>query len=89
MQGCDAGDLARLLVEANALPAIGPPILLAGFRRLTPAEESLFVALSAAGRTIERLEPSSEAGACFRHRAPDPQSERQAMIAWLRGRLAL
>ena len=88
-QGCDAGDLARLLVEANAMPAIGPPILLAGFRRLTPAEESLFVALSAAGRMIERLEPSSEAGACFRYRALDPQSEQQAMIAWLRGRLAL
>ena len=88
-QGCDAGDLARLLVEAAALPMNGPPILLAGFRRLTPAEETLFAALSAAGRTNERLGPSSEAGTCFRHRALDPASERQTMIAWLRERLAL
>ena len=63
--------------------------MLAGFRRLTPAEESLFAALSAGGRTIERLGPTSEPGACFRHRALDPESERQTMIAWLRDRLAL
>ncbi len=35
---CDAGDLARLLVEAARCRADGPPILLAGFRRLTPAQ---------------------------------------------------
>ena len=88
-QGCDAGDLARMLVEADALPTNGPPILLAGFRRLTPVEETLFVALSAASRTIERLGSSSRAGTSYRHRALDPESERQSMIAWLRERLAL
>lgn len=35
-RACDAGDLARLLVASSALPSTGPPILLAGFRRLTP-----------------------------------------------------
>jgi probable DNA repair protein len=88
-QICDAGDLARLLVEAAALPAAGPPILLAGFRRLTPAEGKLFAALSAAGRVVERLDVSSEPGSCFHLEAPDPESERHSMLAWLRERVAL
>ncbi len=87
-RACDAGDLARLLVETSALSAAGPPILLAGFRRQTPAEEALFGALAAAGRRVERLVPSSHAGACFRHRAPDPEFERRSMLAWLHARLA-
>lgn len=87
-QACDAGDLARLMVEAGALPATGPPILLAGFRRLTPAEDSLFAALAAAGRAIDRCEPPPQDAACFRHRSADPESERRAMLAWLRERVA-
>ncbi len=88
-QACDAGDLARLLVEADALPSAGPPILLAGFRRLTPSAERLFAGLSRAGRRVERWAPSAQNGASFRHRAADPESERRTMLAWLRERVAL
>ncbi len=86
---CDTGDLARLLVETSVLSVAGPPILLAGFRRQTPAEEALFSALAAAGRGVERLDPSPNNGACFSHRALDPEFERRSMLAWLRMRLAL
>jgi len=88
-QGCDAGDLARLMVDAAALPAAGAPILLAGFRWLTPAEEQLFAALSAAGHTVERPGPSSESVPCCRYLARDPEDERRAMLAWLRERIEL
>ncbi len=84
---CDAGDLARLLVEQSAIEADGPPILLAGFRRLTPAQDALFTALKAAGRAIERLALPQAKAACFHHRAADPESERAAMLAWLRDRV--
>jgi probable DNA repair protein len=86
-QACDAGELARLLMAAGALPAAGSPILLAGFRRLTPSEDALFTALSNAGRAVERCPPSSPDAACFRHRSADPDSERRAMLAWLRERV--
>ena len=85
---CDAGDLARLLVETASFEPDGPPILLAGFRRLTPAQEALCVALKTAGRSIERLALPQEPGACLHHRAADPDSEREAMLAWLRERVA-
>ncbi len=86
---CDAGGLARLLVERAALPAVGPPILLAGFSRMTPAAVALLGAMSAAGHSIEQHSPPPGGGACFRHQAFDPASERDAMLAWLRERLAL
>ena len=85
---CDAGDLARLLVETASFEADGLPILLSGFRRLTPAQESLCVALKAAGRSIERLALPQELGACLYHRAADLDSERDAMLSWLRERVA-
>jgi len=88
-RACDPGDLAnRRLTEIGMRPAAGPPILLAGFRRLTPAEEAWFTALAAAGRPVERLESVPQPAACFRHRAADPESERSAMLAWLRERVA-
>jgi ATP-dependent helicase/nuclease subunit B len=87
-EACDAGDLARLLVAHGVLPAAGPPILLAGFRQLRPAESALFAALAAGGRAVDRLAPSPEIRACFRHEAADPESERRAMLAWLRERMA-
>ena len=86
-RACDAGDLARLLATSLALPAAGPPILLAGFRRLTPAEEALFTALSVAGRAVDRCPPPAPAADCLKYRAGDPESERQAMLAWLRERV--
>ncbi|MEX2150569.1 MAG: PD-(D/E)XK nuclease family protein [Steroidobacteraceae bacterium] len=86
-QVCDAGELARRMTTATALPAAGPPILLAGFRRLTPSEEALWSALSNGGRGVERCPPSSQDAACFRHCAVDPDSERRSMLAWLRERV--
>jgi probable DNA repair protein len=85
---CDAGDLARLVVEHHALPRPGPPIQLAGFRRLAPVEDALFSALAATGQPIKRLVLPEIAGDCTRHCAADPESERQAMLAWLAARLA-
>lgn len=85
--GCDAGDLARALAECGALPPPGPPILLAGFRRETPAQTALFAALASAGHAILRLAPGEARGSCRRHRAADPESEREAMLAWLAARV--
>jgi len=85
---CDGGDLARILVEASAIPAEGPPILLAGLRRLNPAQEALFASLKAAGRGVARLTLPQQPGATFQHRAADPDAERIAMLAWLRERVA-
>jgi len=85
--GCDGGDLPRLLIQFDALPLDGPPVLVAGFRRLTPAVAALFAAMSAKGRPVERLEPECSSGGCRRHAAGDPDAERQAMLAWLRARV--
>ncbi len=87
-EACDAGDLARLLAECSALPEPGPPILLAGFRRLTPTQAALFAALAAAGHKVERLLPQQAVGSAFLHRAAEPESERRAMNAWLAARVA-
>jgi probable DNA repair protein len=84
---CDRADLARHLVVADAVPAAGPQILVSGFRRLTPAVNSLLVALAAKGWKVEHAEPPANVGRCWRHAARDPESERIAMLAWLRERL--
>ena len=84
---CDGADLARGLVEADAAPAAGAPILVSGFRRLTPAVDSLLVALAAKGRAIERVEPQAGAGRSWQHAAHDADAERVAMLAWLRERV--
>ncbi len=86
--GCDAADLARSMVDARALPQAGPPLLLAGFRRLTPAQAALFAALAQAGWSVTRLEPDPAGAAGWRHAAADPDSERAAMLAWMRERIA-
>ncbi len=85
--GCDGADLARLLVEAEVVPHPGPPLLIAGFRRLTPAVGALLAAMSARGWTVGRVEPQAGAGSCWRYAARDPESERAAMLSWLRERL--
>jgi len=84
---CDGGDLARLFVATEALPLAGPPLMIAGFRRLTPATAALCAAMSAKGRSIARIEPQAGSGDCWRHAARDPDSERAAMLAWLRERV--
>ncbi|MGH8251438.1 MAG: PD-(D/E)XK nuclease family protein [Steroidobacteraceae bacterium] len=86
---CDAADLARLLVESDALPAPGPRLLLAGFRRMTPAQSALFAALAARGWSIERLEPEVAADPPRQFAAADPESERGAMLACLRAQFEL
>jgi len=84
---CDPADLARLLAAADALPAPGPPLLLAGFRRLTPVQSTLLAALAARGWSVDRVEPSADGNVTWRYEAPDPESERAAMLDWMRTRL--
>jgi probable DNA repair protein len=83
---CDGSDLARCLVDAGAGPPSGPDVLLAGFRRLTPAQDALMAALSSHGLTVNRLDWLGDTGAPWRHAAPDPETERREMLAWLRER---
>lgn len=84
----DGGDLSRQIVDCSALPPVGPPILLAGFRRPTPAEARLFEVLAATGHRVERVAPAAATADCRQFRARDPESERRAMLAWLRHRVA-
>lgn len=84
---CDAADLARLLLVHRALPDAGPPLLLAGFRRPTPAQSALFEALARRGWQVARLEAQPAGGAAWSHAAADPESEQQAMLGWLRARV--
>lgn len=84
----DGGDVARLLVETTALPSPGPPILLAGFRQLSPIQAALVQALVQAGHAVERHEHRGGDGVCLRHRARDRESERIAMLAWMADRIA-
>src|SRR5688572_310589 len=85
---CDAGDLVRRIVASKALPPPGPPVLLAGFGRPTPAQAGLFEALRRRGWSIDRFEVQVQAGPAFRHAAADPESERAALVGWLRLRLS-
>jgi ATP-dependent helicase/nuclease subunit B len=84
---CDASDLARRLVADDGLPPPAGPLLLAGFSRPTPAQSALFEALAGGGWQIERPEPPPSGGHAWHHAAADPESERTALIAWLRERL--
>jgi len=84
---CDSADLARLLVAHDALPDPGPPLLLAGFRRPPPAQATLFDALARRGWQVTQLEAPPAMGAAWRHAAADPDAEREAMLAWVRGQL--
>jgi ATP-dependent helicase/nuclease subunit B len=86
-QACDAGDLARLLVQAKAVPGAGPPVLLAGFRRLSPALDALFAAISAHGRRVDRVIPATPTSDCRGHAARDPGDERKTQLAWIRERV--
>jgi probable DNA repair protein len=86
-EACDGGDLPRLLVEFDALPLAGPPVLVAGFRRLAPAVAALFAGMAAKGRPVLQLGAPQGSGDCKRLAASDPDAERQAMLAWLRGRV--
>ena len=85
---CDAGDLVRLIVSSEALPSPGPPVLLVGFNRPTPAYAGLFEALRRRGWSIDRFEVQLQAGPAFKHAAADPESERAALVGWLRSRLS-
>ena len=85
---CDGGDLARLLVAHDALPPPGAPLLLAGFRSLSPAQEELFASLAKAGHSIQYLGPQAAPGESFLYCAPDPDAERGAMLNWLAARVA-
>ncbi|MGQ0428590.1 MAG: PD-(D/E)XK nuclease family protein [Gammaproteobacteria bacterium] len=84
---CDPGDLARLLLVHDALPDPGPPLLLAGFRRPTPAQAALFAALARRGWRLTQLGVAAAAGSAWQHAAADPESEQAAMLGWARARL--
>jgi probable DNA repair protein len=84
---CDPADLTRLLAASDVLPPPGPPLLLAGFRRLAPAQSVLLEALQARGWSVGRVEPSPEGNVIWRHAAADPMSERVTMLDWMRERL--
>ncbi|MBX3704225.1 MAG: PD-(D/E)XK nuclease family protein [Steroidobacteraceae bacterium] len=84
---CDPADLAQLLVAHRALPLPGPPLLLVGFRRPTPAQLALSHALAGQGWQVDRPGEHAAAGKAWRHAAADSESERDAMLAWLRARL--
>ena len=80
----DPADLARLIVAAAALPAPGPPLLLAGFRRLAPAQSAVVAALRARGWIVDIDELPVAAARTWRHAAHDPAAEQSAMLAWSR-----
>ncbi len=84
---CDSADLIRRFVSEDALPTAGPPLLLVGFRRPTPAESALFAALARAGWSLHQDEAEPAVNTGWRHEAADPDGERAAMIAWLQERL--
>jgi probable DNA repair protein len=85
---CDGADLARQLLAGRAVPSPGPPVLLVGFRRPSPAEALLFEALARRGWAIEWLEQTPIESSAWRHAASDPESERATLTAWLRARLS-
>ena len=80
----DLADLARLAVETAALPPPGPPLLLAGFRRLTPAQSDLVSALRNRGWTVGIHDPGTSAGQVWQYAAPDPQTELSTLLSFLR-----
>ncbi len=84
---CDAVDLPRLIVESGVAPDPGPPLLLAGFRRLAPAQSALVETLKANGWSVEQLEPDLDGNLTATYAATDPEAERSAMLDWLRRRL--
>ncbi|MGH8129442.1 MAG: hypothetical protein ACRES3_01130, partial [Steroidobacteraceae bacterium] len=81
----DPMDLARLFVEHDVIPDTGPPLLLAGFRRMTPVQSVLVEALKAKGWSVEQLEPELDGNLTSLYAASDPEAERTAMLDWLRG----
>lgn len=85
--GCDAADLATRVVTDDVLPETGPPILLVGFRRPTPAQARLFERLRQRGIAVQGFEAEPQGGAAWRYAATDPESERAALAAWLRMQL--
>lgn len=84
----DAGDLARLSVQMDALPQAGAPLLLAGFQRPTPAQVALIGALRRRGWSVELALPTSALARQWRYAAPDPVAEERMLASWLRSRLA-
>ena len=85
---CDLAELAWRVVLEDALPPPGPPIQLVGLARPTPAQASLFESLRSRGWSVGHGEFHQRPRHAFRHAAADPESERAALVAWLRSRLA-
>ena len=79
---------ARLPVEIIPIlersPANRPPLLLAGFDRLTPTQRALF----AAWGEIQELKPTDSTAAIHFHRAAHQQAEFEACAQWAAQHLA-
>lgn len=83
----DPGLLASLIAAWPPLALQGPPLLLAGFARLRPDQQSLLAALRAAGRSVRVLPVAGAMRRVSRYEAPDPRAETTAMLAWTRAQL--
>lgn len=83
----DPADLARLFVDAGALPPAGPSVLLTGFRRMTAAQSALVAGLRARGWSVDIEAPATSAAGTWRHAAADPAAEQGAALAWIRAQL--
>lgn len=83
----DPGDLARLFVETQAVPAVGLPLMLSGFRRLPAAQGALVAALQASGWTVDIDSTANASAGMWRHEAASPEVEQGAALAWIRGQL--
>ena len=84
---CDADDLQSQWLEAGPAPQPGAPILLAGFRSLTPLQRDFLAQLAASGRLVTTLQGASAPATCFRYLADDPEDELATALGWLRAAL--
>ena len=82
----DPATLADRVAETLAGQAWRPPVtvVVAGFDRLTPAEQALLSALAEAGTSIDTWAPRRRPGRAVRVAAPDPEGELVACARWLR-----
>ena len=83
----DPADLARLFIDARALPAPGPALQFSGFRRLPPAPSVLIEALRAGGWTVNVNAPEIPVAQTWSLGAADPDAEQGASLAWIRAQL--
>jgi len=82
----DPATLPDRMAEGVAGGRSRPPgaMVVAGFDRLTPAEQALLSALAQAGTSIDTWTPQPRPARAVRVAAPDPEGEVVACARWLR-----